>query len=413
MTAPDVRFRQVIATNLTYWQAQIGQLKDGRKTTFSEEQSNVILAVELGLALPATQEKTAELLLLIYPHIERCGHWQRWLSLFERTTSLDLTHAPLLCARLLNRQGQLFRLLQQSERALALHQQAERLAQASDSQQAQAEIWFNLSIDYWQGRAYEQADAYGQKALAIFCALPDGQRWQASMLNTLGLIALHQGHLATAQTRLHQSVALWQQFDEPTELARVFNNLGNVCYEQDQLEAALHYYHQALEQLIPTESALDRAEVLTNMGALYFRWEQYDKAETVLRQANSPALRRSGYFHLQALMAQNLGNTLLKQNQVAEAEKHLRQSEVVWLQLGNDLMLANTVGTLAEVLTEQGQYETAVAHYDDALRLLEKFPTNSWAKSLKEEFVTGKSAIERLLIGQEAGGHLNGSDDRQ
>jgi tetratricopeptide (TPR) repeat protein len=393
MLAAGAHFREGIAANLTYWQEQIERLTDAGAHTFIEEQANLILAVELGLALPATQVKTAELLMLAYRFIERCGYWQRWLTVFEKATAVDSERPPLLTSRLLNRQGQLSRLLQQTERAMTLHQKAERIAQDAGNPQALAEIWFNLSIDHWQCRDYEQADAYGQQALHIFRTLPDGQRWQASMLNTLGLISLHRDRLAEAQERLQQSITLWRPFDEPTELARVLNNLANTCLEQGHLEAALHHYQEALEHLAPTGSALDKAEVLINLGALYFKWEQYEKSEIVLRQADSPAVRRSGYLRLRALLAQNLGNTLLKLEQAAEAEKYLRQSLALWQQLGDELMLANTVGTLAEALAAQGQVETAVAHFDNALQLLAKFPTNRWAQSLKEEFITGKQSV--------------------
>jgi tetratricopeptide (TPR) repeat protein len=413
MTPTGAQFRQGIAANLTYWQEAIERLTDAGTHRFIEEQANIILAVELGLALPATQIKTAELLLLGYRFIERCGYWQRWLTVFEKATAVDLKQQPLLTARLLNRQGQLSRLLQQTELALALHQQAERIAQDAGDQQALAEIWFNLSIDHWQCRDYDQADAYGQQALHIFQILPDGQRWQASMLNTLGLISLHRDRLAEAQERLQQSIGLWRQFDEPTELARVLNNLANTCYEQGHLEAAHHYYQEALEHLAPTGSALDKAEVLVNLGALYFNWAQYDKSEIALLQAFTPAVRRSGYLRLRALLAQNLGNTLLKLEQAAEAEKYLRQSLSLWQQLGDELMLANTVGTLAEALAAQGQVETAVDHFDNALQLLDKFPTNRWAQSLKEEFTIGKSAVDSLVTAPGDGGQLQKAVDRQ
>ncbi len=413
MIPAGVHFRDGIAANLAYWWEQIERLTDAGTHQFIAEQANIILAVELGLALPATQVKTVELLLLAYRFVERCGYWQRWLSVFEKATAVDLKQQPLLTARLLNRQGQLSRLMQQTELAMALHQKAERMAQKISDQQALAEIWFNLSIDHWQCRDYEQADAFGQKALHVFQTVPGNQRWQASMLNTLGLISLHCDHLTEAHKRLQQSTALWRQVDEPTELARVLNNLANTCYQQDQLAAALHYYQEALEHLAPTESALDKAEVLVNLGALYFKWEQYDKAELALRQAASPAVRRSGHLRLRALLALNLGNTLLKQNQLAESEKYLRQSQALWQQLGDELMLANTVGTLAEVLAAQGQVEAAVTYYDNALQLIDNFPANSWAQSLKEEFTTGKSLIDGLVGEPKAGGQLSLTVDHQ
>jgi hypothetical protein len=57
-------------------------------------------------------------------------------------------------------------------------------------------------------------------------------------------------------------------------------------------------------------------------------------------------LNASGNFRLRALLAQNLGNALLKLNQVTESEKYLRQSLALWQQLDDDLMLANKVVVL-------------------------------------------------------------------
>lgn len=393
MIPPSAHFVHGLEANIAYWQEKMSQLTDTHMHEFIEEQANVILTVELGLALPTTQIAAIELLLLAYSFIERCGYWERWLPLFEKAIVNKLERFPLLFARLLNRQGQLLRLMQQSELAIALHARAEAIAHSVGDQQVLAEIYFNLSVDYWQCRNYEQAEAYGRQALLIFKALPDNQRWQATMLNTLGLICQHQHHLEEAQAHLHQSITFWQQFDEPTELARALNNLANTYYQQGQMEAALHYYRLALDHLAPTESTLDKSEVLINLGALYFKWEQYHKAEIALRQANSPALRHSGNFRLRALLAQNLGNTLLKQQQLTEAEKYLWQSLILWQQLGDDLMQANTWGTLAEAAA-QGLPETAVDYYNRALELLDKFPENTWARKLKKDFTTEKATID-------------------
>jgi tetratricopeptide (TPR) repeat protein len=175
--------------------------------------------------------------------------------------------------------GQLLRLGNQLEQAIAIHQKSQTLATQLQNKQALAEAWFNLSEIYRLKREYEKAETYGQKALAFFNCQTDQARWQATLLNTMGLIALDCDECLQAEARLRESVALWQLLDEPTELARVLKNLGLALQQQQKYIAAYQYYHEALEQLRRTESELDKALIILNIGTLHFVQGEYRQAE--------------------------------------------------------------------------------------------------------------------------------------
>lgn len=389
-----------MTANITYWQQHIAQIADGNIHEFNQEQANLILAIKLGLDLPALQKEATRLLLQVFPLIEPRGFWEKWASLLETAVTLEIPNNSTVHIRLLNRWGQMLRLMRQASRAIEIHQSAAQAARTANDQQLVAETWFNLSADYRQLRDYEQARSYGQKALATFANSPDCEQWQAAMLNTLGLIELSSGNLDSAEERLRQSLTLWRQFDEPTEQARVLNGLALTLQRKNQFEAALYYYQQAVEHLKSTTSELDKVEVYLNSGALYFEQQLFDKAEICFRQAHAITLSYPGNFYFRAMIANNLGNVLLEQNQFDEAEVYLQRSQALWQQIGDNLMLANTVGTLAGLCARQGKPKAALAYYDKALTLLQDFGHDAWARKLESDFIDEKTVVIQRLKSQ-------------
>jgi hypothetical protein len=71
---------------------------------------------------------------------------------------------------------------------------------------------------------------------------------------------------------------------------------------------------------------------------------------------------------------------------------------MLWQQLGDDLNLANTLGTLGEVFAKQTNFDNAVDFYNNALLLLAKFPENAWANKLRSEFLVEKETIAARLV---------------
>jgi tetratricopeptide (TPR) repeat protein len=82
---------------------------------------------------------------------------------------------------------------------------------------------------------------------------------------------------------------------------------------------------------------------------------------------------------LQALVATNLSNVFLKQGRLSEAETLLRQAWALRLQARDEVSLANTIGSLAEVLAmlhelahafrDTEAYDKASACLAEALRV--------------------------------------------
>lgn len=389
---PTPRFVRVIAANIAYWQQHTADLTDDQIQVLNLDHANIFQAVAMGLEVPATQLDAAQLALQVYHLVERCSHWLVWPPLLEKALRLLPETEWSLRWQLLNRLGQLQRLNRELEAAVRAHQEAKAIARQWNDPLALAEIHYSLSVDYRHTRHYEQAEAYGLRALAEWSAQAVNGRVTAA-LNTLGLIAQERGELATAETRLRQAVELGRQVDPPTFLARSLNSLAVTLQRQGRYEAALRCFEEATALLGPTASGLDKVHVQLSQGALHFEQGQWPEAEVLFRRAAGWLRQQKSHTYHKALAYQSLGNTLLKQQRLAEAELLLHQAADHWRAYEDELMLANTLGTLGELLAVKGDLAAAVQQYDEALVLLKRFPDSAWAQKLSREFTAERASL--------------------
>jgi tetratricopeptide (TPR) repeat protein len=287
---------------------------------------------------------------------------------------------------------------QQLNKALAIHQEAEALAVRLNDQALLAEAYINLSDDYRFCHHYEEAEQCGCQALELLKEGEGSARLQSIVLLTLGLISHATRHLEEAEQRLRQAEAVQRALaDDPVHLARIFNVMAIVLQEQDKFEMAAEYCRRALEALERTAGELDKSKTFHSLGTLYIRLEQYDKADEAFRQADSEALYRSGDLLTQAALAQNRGTALMKLKQFDQAHLYLRRSQKLWQQLGDQLWLANTLSTLADLFDEQGQWKSAVAYYDEAISLVALFPKNEQAQHWQGQYMSRRQEIMEKL----------------
>lgn len=390
---PDTHFVQSIEAAIAYWRANTRELKEEGIVALDAERQNLLQAVRFGLRMPQLRQEAARLALQLYLLLDRRAHWREWIPVLEEAAaSCDGQNPALQCA-LRNRLGQLYRRERRLEEAIATHLSAAALARRGDDFQAEAESYFHLAEDYRVQRNYERAQQYAEAALEQFRQLGSERKWIAGALNTLGIIATWRGDLPEAEGWLREAVACWRELQQPTELARALSNLGGVLRNGQQYEEARRCYLQAREHLAGTASELDKVKAEIALGGLYFEEGEYAAAEAAFRAADSPYLRRSGHAYYRAYVAQGLGNVFLKQGQLAEAEDKLHRSVQLWRRAQDRLMLANTLGTLAEALAEQGRGSEAVPYYEEALKILEAYPEDAWARKLQREFSRQRGAL--------------------
>ncbi len=389
---PTAEFRQSIVANLAYWQTRAETATEQQFGALDFERHNLYRAVQFGLGLPQTRRLTVQLILRLFEFVEHRTYWREWLPVLEKARVICDTE-PDLEGRLLNQLGYFRRLNGELAQAIETHLRAEKCATQAEESEELARAHFNLSEDYRHLREYAQAEHYGQLAWQGFreIALRNGP--MASVLNTLGLIAQARGQLAKAEEYLSQAVECFQAVQQPTNLARSLTNLADTWEKQGEIDKALAGYRAAASALAETASELDKVSVNLSLGTLYFNQGRLAEAETAFREADSPYLRQSSHLFLRAIASNNLGNVLLAQERYSEARVFLESSLRLWRQIGDNLMRANTLGTLGELLGKLRQTQPAVEAYSEAIHLLEAYPDDAWAKKLLSKFTTQRAGL--------------------
>lgn len=416
VAAPPESFVACALANLEYWRQTVSAAPEAEFGALAEEWPNLLQAVRFGLALPQARPVTAELALAAFDFVERHGYWEEWLPLLRGLLEVwpdaparpspgvgEAPHAapaaavlpPHTRALLLDQLGNFLRLSWRPAEAVAAHTEAAALLRELDDPQQLARVHHALSEDYRVWHRYPEAERFGRLALEEFkqLGLAEVAGKGGAVLNTLGLIAYARGEYPLAEECLTKAVALWRAAQSPAILAQMLVNLAIVLEAQKKIEPALCAYLEASELLESTVDELKKTMLQLSLGTLYFNQGRLAEAKAAFAQADSPYLRASDHLYYQAVVANNLGNVLLAQGQLVEAEGRLRSALALWQLLDEGLMKANTLGDLGEVLSKLGRRVEASRAYAEALELLRHYPADAWAKKLLTKLSAQREAL--------------------
>jgi tetratricopeptide (TPR) repeat protein len=388
-------FITILTNGLTYWQQRSQNLDDASITDMDLDRRELYEAVAAGLELPQTCQLATDVALQSFFLAERRGYWSEWAELFEK--ALNECHAleHERKGHLLNRLGELYRYLRRLEAAVAVHKQAENLAQERDNDLALAEARYRLCWDYLETKQYGDAETCGRFALETFTRLDTRDDLITNCYWALGSIARRRGDIDAAREQLTHATNLARTTQQPTYLARMLNELSWLLLEIAEYDEALVYSAEAEQTLATTASERDKVQVQLNRGLLYYRQQKWTEAELAWRHAlNSAYFRQSGEINEQARLAHNLGNILLTRGVLEEAEAQLQYARQLRLELQDNLALANTLGTLAELRAKQEKQDEAISFFEEALQFLAAYPDVAYAQKLILEFEQKMKALQ-------------------
>ena len=395
-TDRTAQFQGSVANNLRYWRQKVGSAAGDPLQAMDREWENVRRAVQFGLGGDGTWRDAARLVNDCFMAIEQRGAGADWIPFLEQLVSRCGEDDLALRGHLLNSLGSFYRRERRLDGALRAHREEEAIGRRLQDKSRLAHARLNLCKLYWMQRAYDKAERYGRTALQLFSDLGGNPEKMAPTFNQLGLVAHHRGDLAAARHYLAQAVETFRHLPQPINLARALLDLANAQQAAADNDQALRNYQEAAALLEPTDSELDKTKVQLSLGTLYLNLGRLQEAEAAYRRANSTFLRQSGRTYYQALAALNLGNLYLARDQLSRAEAYLSEAAALYRQTDDQLMLANTLGDLAQTRALRGSVTAARTLYEEALALAAKFPDDAWGRDLVSAF---REALERLRDG--------------
>ena len=188
-----------------------------------------------------------------------------------------------------------------------------------------------------------------------------------------------------------QSLEIEREIGNPQGEAISLGNLGNAYDSLGQYQKAIDFHQQYLEISREIGDRLGEAASLGNLGNAYHSLGQYQKAIDFHQQFLEMA-REIGYRQGESIGLNNLGNTLLKTNQLAEAETALRASIKIHETLRSELVNNDHKASIFETQVESyrllQQVLVAQTRFDEALEISEMSRTRAFVELLQQTLLT-------------------------
>jgi tetratricopeptide (TPR) repeat protein len=391
------QFTKSIASNVAYWRKRSQLLEFDAYRELNRDKQNIFNAVEFGLGLPETWLDTVELALALFDYFEKQGYWREWLPTLERILRECPQDNSALRGRILDQLGLFCRHNRQLEKALALHREEEEIGLQLHDIERIATARMQQSGDYWRMRQYGPAEQTAKAALVGFHDCGAGPVLLANAMMMIGLVNQSRGALDVAEEWLLQAINHFRDSGATVGLARALLNLGNILENDDKPEQALVCYNEGLSLLENTDNEVDKVRIGHSIGTLYFHQGDLAAAEAAFLRTNTPYMRRWGPIYEHALTIMNLANIYLAQGHLNTAEQHWHNCINLWQQADSKLMLANSLGGLAETLVAKGNIGQAIPKFDQALAIIDVFPDDVWGQRLKVMFLEERAdALEKI-----------------
>jgi len=289
-----------------------------------------------------------------------------------------------------------------SDRARAeqlLEEVWQRLRTDQDPSFELAQVLSFCAEDWFDAQEWSICQRLWERALMMRQAIEAEETLLARTRYNLGVVALRQNQLDTAQTYLRAALNTQEQLlpDTPA-LAATLQSLGELMYRRDNLEEAQRLYQRALQiHEQRGEQSLEHAQTLLGLGTIALRQQRWDDARGFYARARqiaeqvAPESREAGQASL------GLGTVALESNQLQEAEQWLlKAAQNPNLAPSEQIQVDHELGRLA---LRRGDFERAQERFMRALerqRALPDVPSNI-ARTL---YNLGVCALERGEIAQ-------------
>ena len=374
-------FAAAIGRNLRHWQAELTTGRDAETQRLLPQQSEMVLAAQFGVALPATQADVIALIERSVNLIERTRSEQLWLPILERLHAAPEIQADE-CAyhTVIHRLAHFLRLSERLDEAIAL---LEAHRPSSPSPLLTGKMNLQLSSCYQHRGRLEDALNAAQTAHEQFVAVGD-EKWQASAANDIGLILTELERFEEAATWFEAAKRFELAHGDDTRIVRVWTNIGRLYELQNEPVAAMRAYFEAQEYLDGSESIEDVIRVLVNLGHVYLTLKRHDDARRMLERAQEKLRLAPHLILLRANTLVNLGTAQYWLAAYDDALVKMAQAFEIFEQLGRLRSAAHARMNIGDIQRARGERTASADAYRAAIALVEEEATPA-ARRLREQ----------------------------
>ncbi|MFK7800216.1 MAG: tetratricopeptide repeat protein [Anaerolineae bacterium] len=346
-------------------------------------------------------EQSVELWLKLFSMSHKHQKTGEWLPVIPvAIEKIDSVKLPLgLKIRLLNRMGQVYRIENRFKQAEELHQKALALCEESGIEDdfLLADCNFHLADNHQFSNYPELALPYIEKVLnaPTFDKFPAS--FQATVLMSAGLILHKLRHLEKAIYYQEKAAQIWENENDPIELARTHSNIGRSYTWLNAFNEAGQSFEIALN--LTKDYPLETARILGHLGLLHLRKQEFSIALGYWESSTDLLNDQSRVTELEAELMHNIGLAHRLLGNYRESADFFGKAIGQWKTLHNYLELARSYGGLGETCLEWNKYNQAINFYDLALDIAKDYPSE---KVFMQETLEEREMALKKLKGESA-----------
>ena len=288
---------------------------------------------------------------------------------------------------------------QDTEKANAMFDEAERLYRAGSNEEGVIEVLRRRGILLRDKGRYEEARAQFQQSLDASRTLGN-EAQQIQALIDLSYLASKQGQFSDAESYAQQAANFAQQNKLENLTASGLLELGNAFSAKGDQGKAEHYFNQAIQFARANKGRLREAMGMTNLAGVYISTLRIDEGLRMAQQALQ-FFQQGNYPRLAFLCLTQIGRGFRRKGDYSAAQQAFNQKLDLGKQSQSQMAIADTHAELGALLMDQEQLPAALQHYDKAIELYGS--TNPFLVAFCN--VNRAQILTRLGRSQEAG-HL-------
>ena len=246
-----------------------------------------------------------------------------------------------------NRIGRVLRELGRLDEALRHLGTGHVLFAMSEDQRGVASSLDDIGKVHWRRGEYKVALQQMTKAIEIRRKIGD-PRSIALSLNNLGLVYQDSAQFEEALRCFNESLEIRRRIKDVPGLIISLNNLGTVHQDSGEHDKAITMWQEALAEARRIDDRLRQAYLLTNIGVSEYQLRRYAEAVKTLSEAQEIATQLGDHL-LQGETARALGKTRMLMGDYAGAREALKLALGHFESMRSKVLISVALRTLAEV----------------------------------------------------------------
>lgn len=161
-----------------------------------------------------------------------------------------------------------------------------------------------------------------------------------------------------------KALEIAQKLSDKKLIATSYLNIGNVYYRKNKFNQALTYYDKSNVLYTELKDTVNQIQCLQNKGVMYFNLHLYDRAESLLLQANKAA-KKMDLIVTVASIDLTFADLYIAQKRFSEAEKIIDEGVAYAKMVKNDLIESDFKYTSYQMELRRKNYEAALHYLQD------------------------------------------------